>query len=391
MKQLLILLLLTTGLSFAQQKTVKGVIKDILTQEPVEMATISVDNSNASTVSNKEGSFRIILPAGAKNITISHLSYKTYTFTPDVSDESQELFLEPGGITLEEVVVTNKPVNEILEEVVGNSRKRLEKSLLLNTYYREFVKVNDTYTKFADGLLDYYVKRKSGASDLYVKQSRSSRLVDAGTTKRDQTTDALYLFDVRDAITDSYSFKGIRNVLSSSNYNFELKMRTDKNGKSVEIINIIPKPEIEKVLLEGNVVYDPVSKLILEINIKYSEAHRKYISEVNVLIFKFTLLDEYKKTGFKLDGTKYIMTYNKHMASFHVTMNNRLDDTFNFTSDIVTMDYKEGEFDLDKKMRYKQKSLFAAGTHYTDEFWKTNNTLLPTEAEEKIIQSLNKN
>jgi len=388
MKQLLFLLLLVSPVSFAQQKTLKGVIKDITTQEPISRATISVDGTNINTVANDEGSFRVILPSSAKSITISHLSYRSYSFTPDKSNEDLELFLEPGGIELEELVVTNKPVSEILQEVVGNSRKRLEKSLLLNTYYREFVKVNNVYTKFADGLLDYYVKRKSGASDLLVKQSRSSRLVDAGTTKREQMTDALYLFDVRDAISDAYSFKGIRNVLSSPNYTFELRMRTDKNGKSVEIIKIVPKPEVQKLLMEGTVVYDPATKLILEMDIKYSEAHKKYISEVNVLIMKFTLLDEFKKTGFRVDGSKYIMTYNKHRANFHAKMGNKLDDTFDFVSDIVAMDYKEGEFDLDKKLKYKEKSLFAAGTHFTEEFWKTNNTLLPTEAEEKVIQSL---
>ena len=249
MKQLLILLLFTTSFCFAQQKIIKGVIKDVTTLEPVAMATVTVDNTNISTVANEEGSFRVILPANAKSITVSHLSYKTYSFTPEKSNDNLEVFLEPGGIMLDEVVVTNRPVNEILEEIVGNSRKRLEKSLLLYTYYREFVKVNDVYTKFADGLLDYYVKRKSGASDLLVKQSRSSRLVDAGTTKREQMTDALYLFDVRDAISDAYSFKGIRNVLSSPNYNFELRMRTDKNGKSLEIIRIVPKPEVEKILM----------------------------------------------------------------------------------------------------------------------------------------------
>jgi len=388
MRQLLILLLFTTGLCVAQQKTIKGIIKDVTTLEPVAMATVTVDNTNISTVANAEGSFRIILPANAKSITVSHLSYKTYNFSPDKSNDNLEVFLEPGGIMLEEIVVTNKPVNEILEEIVGNSRKRLEKSLLLHTYYREFVKVNDVYTKFADGLLDYYVKRKSGVSDLQVKQSRSSRLVDAGTTKREQMTDALYLFDVREAIADAYSFKGIRNVLSSPNYTFELRVRTDKNGKSVEIIKIIPKPEVEKILMEGFVVYDPATKLILEMDINYSEAHKKYIAEINALVMKFTLLDESKKTGFKVEGTKYIMTYNKHRANFHAKMGNKLDDTFDFVSDIVAMDYKDGEFELDKKLKYKEKSLFAAGTHFTEEFWKTNNTLLPTEAEEKVIQSL---
>jgi hypothetical protein len=56
-------------------------------------------------------------------------------------------------------------------------------------------------------------------------------------------------------------------------------------------------------------------------------------------------------------------------------------------SDIVTIDYKEGEFELDRKKRYKNKDLFAAGNKYTTEFWKTSNMLLLTTEEENILKS----
>ena len=74
--------------------------------------------------------------------------------------------------------------------------------------------------------------------------------------------------------------------------------------------------------------------------------------------------------------------------NFHISMKNKLNDTFDFTSDNIVMDYKEGEFELDKTKRYRERSLFAAGTHFTDEYWKTSNTLLLTSAEEKVIKSL---
>jgi hypothetical protein len=392
MNKILFFLLVLIAPSAIAQITIDGVLKDVNTQEPVEAATISADGSNSMTISNVEGHFRIILPEGSKSITISHLSYKTYTTQVNPQGKDLEVFLEPSGIELEEVVVANKPVNEILGDIVDNSKKHLEKALLLNTYFREFVKVNNSYTKFADGLLDYYVKRKSGASDLYVKQSRSFRLKEVGTEgDNKQLIDALYLFDVRDAITYSYGFKSITRLLSDKNYDYQLKMRKDKEGRSVEIITVIPKPGITEMMLTATVVYDPVKKLILDMDIKYSEEHKKYSKERNLIIFKFTLLDAARKTSFKIDGDKYILTYNKTHANFHVKMKNRLDDTFEFLSDNVVMDYKEGEFELDKSKRYKEKSLFAAGTNFTTEYWKTSNALLLTDAEEKIIKSFEKN
>ncbi len=387
MNKILLFLILLIAPTAIAQVVIKGVIKDTATQQPVEAATISADGSNIATISNSDGNFRIILPEGSKGITISHLSYKTYTVAADATGKELEIFVEPAGIELEEVVVANKPVDAILSDIISNSKSHLEKSLLLNTYYREFIKVNGSYTKFADGLLDFYVKRKSGSSDLEVMQSRSFRLKDAGESQREQLADAMYLFDVREAITYAYGFKGITRLLSDKNYDYQLKMRTDTQGRSVEIITVTPKPGITEVMYVATVIYDPVKKLILDMDIKCSEEHKKYSEERNLIIFKFTLLDVARKTSFKVDGDKYILTYNKTRANFHFKMKNRLDDTFDFLSDNIVMDYKEGEFTIDKKQRYKEKSLFAAGTHFTTEYWKTSNTLLLTDAEEKIIKN----
>jgi hypothetical protein len=388
-KLLFLSVLFSSPIILAQSITIRGTLKDVTTQEPVDGATISVPDSNISTVSNSEGSFRIILPDSAKNISISHLTYKTYQVTADASDKVLDIFLEPAGIELEEVVVASKPLNEILEDVVANSKKHLQKALLMNTYFREFANVNGSYTKFADGLLDYYIKRKSGASDLHVKQSRSFRIKEAVTEGANkEMIDAMYLFDVRDAMTYAYNFKGVTRLLNNKMYDYQLKMRTDKNGRSVEIITITPKPGIKELMYTGTVIYDPIKKLILDSETEISEEHKKFSKEINVLLFRFTLLDIERKTTFKVDGDKYILSYNKVRLKVHVKMKKNLDDTFDFTSDNVVMDYKEGEFELDKSKKYKEKSLFAAGTHYTDEYWKTSNTLLLTDAEEKVIKSL---
>ena len=74
--------------------------------------------------------------------------------------------------------------------------------------------------------------------------------------------------------------------------------------------------------------------------------------------------------------------------NFYVKTKKTFDDTYEFTSDFVMMDYKEGEIELNKKDRYKKKSIFEAGNNFQSEYWKTNNIMLLTSKEEKIIKSL---
>lgn len=398
MKKILLLLLLLPFTALAQTITITGNIKDAVTNEPVEMVSIGIAESNVSAISNESGDFRITVPATTKQLLFAHLNYKTYAFALNAKDEAIKVAFEQNQILLEEVVVTNRPIKDILKEAVAASKKRLEKSLVLNTYYREFAKINNHYLKFADGLLDYNVKRQSGAADLYVQQSRAKQLVDNNVKifkKMDNGEDgsntdivgAMNIYDVREAVAEASNFKIVNRLLDADNYDYELKLRKNSDGKDIEIITIKPKPEVHELLFEGQVVYEAATKLILEIDVQSAESHKQYSKLINVLFFKFKLLNYGKKVAFKTGNNKYIMAYSQNRLSVYVTNKNKFDDTFDFMSDVVTIDYKEGEFEFDKKKRYKNKDLFSAGNNFTTEYWKTSNMLLLTGEEEKILKS----
>lgn len=389
MKKLLHFLLLLPFLGFCQNKTYTGIIREVGSNLPIEMVSIGVENYNIGTVSNEEGKFRITIPNDAKTLLFNHLNYKILTYSLSSEKTEIEIILEPAGFDLDEVVVTSKPVNEILSDAVSASRKRLEKSLLMNTYGREFVNINGQYSRFSDGLLDFYVKRKSGASDLYVKQSRTFKLSEKNTKNKSINTDGINLYDVRNAVSDAYDFSGLKTILNNDEeYDFELRMKTDKAGNSIEVVSIIPKPEVTSDLYTGTVIYDSKTKLILEIDIKKSPEHQKYSKLINILIVKIKINEDARKSTFKIEGNKYIMTYNQSKINFYVKTKKTFDDTFEFMSDIVTMDYKEGEFDLDRKTRFKEKSISKAGNNFQSEYWKTSNIMLLTSKEEKVIKSL---
>jgi len=387
MKKLLQFLLLLPFLAFSQNKTYTGIIKEAGTNAPIEMVSIGIENSNIGTISNEEGKFRITVPNDTKSLLLNHINYKVLAFDLDPGKATIEIQLEPAGYDLEEIVVTSKPVDQILSDVLSASRKRLEKSLLINTYGREFVSLNGKFVKFSDGLLDYYVKRKNGTSDLHIKQSRTFELNQKEKTDLEMQKESVTLVDIRDVMEQAYSFKSVKKFLNSKDYDYELRTKTDSKGNTLETIKIIPKPEVEEFLMVGSVTYDPKSKLILEIEFKSSPEHFKYSKLINLLIVKLKINDVGRKINFKVDGEKYVMTYSQSSMNFYVKTKKTFDDTYEFTSDFVMMDYKEGEFELDKKDRYNKKSIFQAGNNFQSEYWKTNNIMLLTSKEEKIIKS----
>ncbi len=389
MKKIGTLVLLLIVNSIFSQKTITGTIKDITSSLPVESVSIGVSNSNLGTISNEEGKFRITLPANSNKIDFSHLYYKLESYVIKQNETEIEVFLTPKSFVLDEVVINHKPGKELLADAVNASKDKLEKSILLNTYYREFVNVDGKYTSFSEGLIDYYVKRKSGASDIQVKQSRVFDLKDENATEREKAIQSMNLNDVRETVTDAYNFKIVSQLLKSDYYYFGVESKNEANGNSIEIITIEPKEYLEyPMLYEGSVTYDAKTKLILDINLRFSEPHKKYNKVVNILIAKVKFNDYVRRTTFKLEGDKYVLLYGQIKINAYIKFGKKIDNTFESSYDVTTLDYKEGEFKLDKDKKYRVSSLFKNGNKYTEEFWKNNNIILLSDAEEKIINSL---
>jgi len=388
-KSFTICLLIIASFAFSQSRTVTGIIKDATTSIPVESVSIGVSNSNLGTISHEDGKFRITLPENNNTIAFSHLYYNLETYIVKQNDTEIEIFLKPKSFILEEVVINHKPGKDLLFDAVKASKDKLEKSIVLSTYYREFVNVDSKYTSFSDGLVDYYVKRKSGASDLEVKQSRVFDLKDEKASEREKAIQSVNLNDIREAVINAYNFKGLNTILKSEYYDFAVETKTEDNGSSIEIITIEPKEGVqEEMIYTGTVVYDAKTKLILDIDMQFSPENKKFNTVHNLLIAKAKINEFARKSKFKIDGDKYIMIYNQIKINFYIKFGKMINNTFESVYDMTTLDYKEGEFKLDKDKKYKERSLFDNGNKYTEEFWKKQNVILLSDKEEKIINSL---
>lgn len=371
------------------QKTISGVIKDKETKLPVESVTISVENSNIGTLSNEEGKFKITVPDSNSKVFLTHIFYTPITINATSDNQEIELFLEPQTYELQEVLVNKVPAKIMLTEAVKMSKSKLQKSLLLNTYYREFVSVDNKFTTFSDGLVDYYVKRKSGASDLQVKQSRVFDLKDENASERQKAILSVNLNDIQDAIEHGYNFKGLNSILKSEDYNFSSETKKLSDGKIIDIVTIEPKPGVEEeMIFQGTVIFDSKTKLILDVDLEFSPDHKKYNELHSILIAKFKINDYARKSKYKVDGDKYVLVYYQSKADVYLKFGNKINNSFQSTCDLTTINYKEGEFKIEKDKKYKSRSLFENGNKYTEEFWKKYDGILLSEKEERLLKTL---
>jgi formylglycine-generating enzyme required for sulfatase activity len=111
MKSILTLaFLLMTVISHSQVKlTIKGDIKDLRTGEPLAYATIGVKERTTQTLSNADGTFELIILAGAHSdtLTISYIGYETFEKRVSQLASFEHITLREYATVLEEVIVSD--------------------------------------------------------------------------------------------------------------------------------------------------------------------------------------------------------------------------------------------------------------------------------------------
>ncbi|MBS1534902.1 MAG: carboxypeptidase-like regulatory domain-containing protein [Bacteroidetes bacterium] len=389
MKTLYAFFLLFGTLSFAQNISIRGSIKDAQTQEPLIAASIGVQNSGLGTITNEEGLFQLSAPKSSV-IVLTYLGYKTLMIPAnEFTDDVKSMALEPSEEKLEEVIVTKTPLHEYLLDVFKVSKARFNKPILLHTYYREFVKSNGKHVKFSDGLLDYHVSgtTKKTKSELVIPQNRSFFL-----SNDEDDEDSRSLVNIQTAISRSYDFGYFIETLLDDDhyedYEFMLKSKKDKSGTELYTIYFEPLTSIEKPLNKGWVTFDPKTKLIYEIETFMAPSHQQYARTINFLIGKASITDIKYKVAFKLVNNNYLMYYSNRYGKVRI-WNKKLNYVEECRSDLIVTNFEKDQ-PYDKKSVYKKKRLYDKPTNYTDKFWQKNNAIVLTAEEEKVISSLEK-
>ena len=395
MKKIYLLFIFLSVAATAQTVTVKGFLKDAVSNEAIISASIGVKNTAIGTISNEEGNFQLTLPKNGE-VVISFIGYKSVVIPAnDFGSDVKIIALETDEQMLEEVIISKIPIEKMLENLITTSMARFNKPIVLNTYYREFVKLNGKYSKFSDGLLDYHISgsTKKNKSDLVVKQSRTAQLFTEDELNDDEMLEFDSFLNVQQGITYNYDFAILKTRLLDGNryenYDLELKSKKDSSGKELFAINFEPKPD-SGAIYKGSIVFDPETKLIYSIDIDLTPGGHNF-KERNILIARVTFMESTIKSAYKMAGNNYILAYSSRFNKLRITMKKRkYDKTIESKSDIIVTDLHVDDLSYNKKEVYKEKDLYARGNKYTDKFWLKNNSLVLTAAEQQIINDLEK-
>jgi hypothetical protein len=292
------------------------------------------------------------------------------------------IYLTNNVNDLDEIIVSKKHPQKILESLIESSKKRLTIPGRLKVYSREFFKLNGNYSYYNDGLMNFQLLDKSKKINavLLVEQNRSKSLIE------ENVTDDLLGYNLNDIMENYYNFKYLNPLLVSQakkEYDFVIKVYS--KNKEFNIINAVPNENANGLLDDFSIIYDPKRKIIIEVSSVVSPMVLSKMKEKTSNGSKNINQSSFK-TIYKFHNNNYYLLCSKEEIGFEKIEKNATKDiqvrNYFLTTNFSTQNYAYKESEV-----YKDKTLYNKKDVILSDYWNESG-LTATEEEQVIISSI---
>jgi hypothetical protein len=254
--------------------SVRGMVQDLETGEPLPSATITIEGSYSGTITNRDGYYTIELTELPAVIQVRYLGYYSETRSIDSeSDPEQHFYLEPALLEMDEIVVTDRdPALSVMERVIA--RKQIWRSTL-DTYkseaYTRQVLENDTsIVSISESISRAYWDTERGHREVVRSERKSSNLDDSINF-----TGVSYLPNFYDDNIEiaGFTLAGPTHPDALRYYHFTMKDYMRMDDDLVYVISVEPRRQLQP-LFRGTVYVLSSDYALLEVKLEPNEVVR---------------------------------------------------------------------------------------------------------------------
>jgi hypothetical protein len=378
-----------------------GTVEDIQTGNPLVFATISVEQTNISTITNTDGEFLIKIPKEMLNGTISVaiLGFKTKRIPiSQLSKENNRIKLEVLVTELSEINVKLPKDAKALVKMTLKKRGEnyLDKEVLMTAFYRETIKKRKKNVSLAEAIVNIYKQPNSVSKRDYIKLYKDRKSTDY--SKLDTVAlklqggpfNALYVDLMK---YPSYVFT--EDVMDL--YIFSFAPSTTVNGKPVYVVRFKQRADIYKPLYYGKLFIDAETLALTSAVYNLNVEDKKLASELFVLrkprnVFVYPTEAAYRVDYRVKDGLWYY-GYSNVQLSFKINKKGKLFNSFySLTSEMAITDWKvntDGEIVKGRDRLRPSVIISDEASGFSDpEFWGAYNVIEPEKSIESAINKI---
>jgi len=381
--RILLLVIFVNVSIFAQKVEYSIVVKDIETQLPIENAVVFIMKTKQSLLSNQDGKVTFELN-GASSLQISETNYETVTLRwGPLKPDLFVVYLKNNNNKLEEIVVSKEKPEKNLQKIVSNSRQKLATAYRLKVYVREFFMLDNKYSYYNDGLVNFQFEgnQKTSSTTLLVEQNRSYGLLET-----DVSAD-LMGYNLNNIMENYSNLKYFDPLLDSkTKKEYEFTTTGHPNNKDYYIMSVTPLDKSKKALDTFEIIYDPVKKLIVEFSIIIKPGNLAQIEEQTKAGSKNVTRSQVKVT-YRIDGEDYYLLSSNEEIAYDLILKDQTKKNIQVRNNFITTNFNRQNFTYKESDVFKEKTLFNKQNKILTKYWDLSG-FTATEEEKGIINSL---
>jgi len=380
----------------------KGIVIDKKSKAPLVSATIALNETNISTITNSEGEFSLKVPKDSPNkkITVSFLGYKDkeVSLSSLVGDKTK-IKLQVSVTELSEINIDPKDPEALIKAVMKRRGANYQSdNTIMTAFYRETIKKRRTYVSLSEAVVDVYKKPYvSGKSDIIklykARKSADYKKLDTLTLKLQGGPSSTLFIDVMKN-PDLLFTEDIMAI-----YEFSFGKSTKINDRYLYVLNFKQRPNIDDLYYYGKLYIDSetlaLTKAVFSLNLDDKDrASKLFVRQKPSRAKVYPTVASYNMNYREKNG-KWYYGYGKIDLVFKVNWKKKLfNSTYKLNIEMAITDWKKNPSDKDIRSKDRLKSsvvISDEASGFSDpEFWGAYNVIEPEKSIESAIRKIKK-
>ncbi|MBO4844034.1 MAG: carboxypeptidase-like regulatory domain-containing protein [Bacteroidales bacterium] len=409
---ILVFLIICLGAAAQDIVSVMGRVVDEDTNRPLSAASVNLDGTNISIITNRDGDFTLKMPANQAeggNIVISFLGYVIKEI-PVASfpgeDTPLTIKMTPMSLQLDPAIIKAIDPEVLFRTVFGRIKDNYPTEHVgMTTFYRELIrKDSNKYLVLNEAVVDVdkapYNNYASDRASIY--KGRGSINVSPSDTLFVKFQGGILSALAIDMA--KHPFAGIDVFSATQEYQFSMGEIANIDDVPFYTLNFMGKHQLDDFQFKGTLFIDTESYAIarIEFGMDISDLNRDEAAKLFIVKMptgmRFSMdhadyIVNYKKGG---DG-KWYFDYSKTDMGFYVRkVRSLFRHYYGITSEMAVTDHKEEALVIDSKERVRTNQILTDNIHYFEDpdFWEDYNIIQPDQtiqaAIQRIIRQLNR-
>ncbi|MEW7290568.1 carboxypeptidase-like regulatory domain-containing protein [Aquimarina sp. 2304DJ70-9] len=391
-----------TYLQDANYNEYKGTVVANETNQKLISASITVDNTNISTVTNDEGEFLLKVPKDMTDgkITISHLGYRDKTINlSQFGGNELKIKLDLSVTELSEINIDPRDPEALIRAVMKKKGSNyLNDNTIMTAFYRETIKKRRSYVSLSEAVVDVYknpyVSAKTDVIKLFrARKSADYKKLDTLTVKLQGGPSSTLYIDVMKNPEILFTDNMIQT------YEFSFDKSTKINDRYIYVLKFKQRPNIEEPMYFGKLYIDAetlaMTKAVYSLNMENKEEVSKMFVRKKPRNAKVQPTEATYNIDYRQSNGKWHYGYGRIDLAIKINWKKKLfNSVYKLNVEMAITDWKKNieNETLKPKDRLKSSVVISdAASGFSDpKFWGEYNVIEPEKSIESAIKKIQK-